>query len=293
MTELSWDGVTHSPDTKWASLSADQQSAAANLCYESWSWDGAEIPGGGGGGGLACVSGANDVQVRGKGLVTVDQLSIGDYVMASNGKFSRIYSFSHFDPDILAEYLQIYVSGLSQPLEISGEHMLLVNNRMVRANQVDEGDMLGDRLVEKIGSVHRKGAYAPVTESGDVVVAGVLASSFVAILDHSPINQHFIVHAFLSPLRLMCSLDFGVCENETYTDGYSNWIYLMMKVAQAVNAKCGPVLQTVASLLALAIFTLVYVLVEVLMSPPLLSVACFGTVVYWSRKWSGRTKAPA
>ena len=134
-TELRWNGIKKPPESdskSWGELTSKEQSAARELCFEVWSWNGNELPisGASSGGGLACFSGNNKAEVLGKGPVKVEDLKIGDYVLASQGKYSRVYSFSHLDPDMEIEYLQIYVSGRSKPLEISEEHMLLVNNKM-------------------------------------------------------------------------------------------------------------------------------------------------------------------
>ena len=285
-----WDNNSGTPSSEsvdFDQLPSDQRSAATEVCFQKSTWNGDALSGGGscgggGGGGLICFSGANKVHVRDKGLVQIKSLQIGDYVMAGDGKFSRIYSFSHLDHRRPSEYLQIYMTGVPEPIEISAIHMLWVNNKMVRAGETKEGDVLLYKeekvIVDKIRLVHRIGAYAPVTESGTILVGGVLCSSFVAILDHAPIDQHFATHAVLAPVRLLCSFAFNVCEQETYYDGYSTWIYAMMQIVEFVNSFSASV-QIVASLAAMPFLLAVYLAVEMVLSIATFGVAAVGSVI--------------
>jgi hypothetical protein len=62
--------------------------------------------------------------------------------------------------------------------------------------------------VTKIGKVARQGVYAPLTLGGNVVVNGVVASSYVALEEdakESFMSHHTLVHIALSPYRLACN----------------------------------------------------------------------------------------
>jgi Hint module len=289
-TESLWGGSDSPPseDKEWDGLSADERNAASEVCYLESTWDEeqglGECDDTGGGGSGVCFSSRNKVHVRGKGLVPVSSLQIGDFVLAGGGKFSRIYSFSHLDHRRPAEYLQISMTGVPEPLEISELHMLWVNNKMARAATAKEGDVVFYKerkvVIEKIKMVHRIGAFAPVTESGDILVGGVLCSCFVAILDHSPISQHFATHAFLSPVRLLCSFSFTACEQESYYDGYSTWIYAMMTLVEFVNTFTASV-RIIALLVALPVFLAVYLAVEMILSFASFGWAAVGTAVLY------------
>merc|ERR1719343_1072600 len=182
----------------------------------------------------ACFSRFNDVEVQGQGMTSMDAVKVGDYVRTGNADFSRVFSLAHLDHDVEADYLQIYTDGLQKPLEITGMHMLFSSGNAVRADEVSVGDMLGTNKVTDIRSIKRNGVYAPVTESGEIVVSGIRASSYYAFLDRVPFNQHVMSHFFFAPLRMMCSFDFKMCENEGHTNGYTNWAYwaIQMKVTQ-------------------------------------------------------------
>jgi hypothetical protein len=236
-------------------------------------------------GASSCFSPLNTVEVLGKGLVAIGSLRIGDYVRASGGKYSRVYSFSHLDRELQGDYLQIHTKGLETPLEISPEHMVFIENIALRASQVKVGDKLSESYVTKVIRVNRRGAYAPVTESGDLVVSGVLVSSYVALLDNSPINQHTAAHAVFALHRLVCSFNFGFCENETYTNGRSDWIYTTIRVVKKLNEQIAPV-QIVATLLAVPLMAAAFLFERMIVSPLFVGILVLVNLVYTVKKRS-------
>jgi hypothetical protein len=271
--ESSWNGDIDPPateETAWADLTAEEQAAAEFVCYEEGIWDELSLTEYGGDvdcGRRICFSSVDMVDVQGKGLVSMNSLKIGDYVLAGKEEYSRIYSFSHLDHGLKSKFLQIHAQGLEFPLEISKRHMLYVNDKMRPASQVKEGDMLdGNKKVSAIKEVERRGVYAPVTESGTIVVNGVLASTYVSLLDHSFVNMHTATHAVFAPHRMVCAFSFGICEKETYTDGYSNWIYTAMHFVNYINEFSAPV-QSVATIAAAPVLGVLLLLEQLVLSP--------------------------
>jgi len=175
---------------------------------------------------MLCFSSANSVEVKGKGSIPLDSVKIGDAVRVGTGQFSRVFSFIHLDRTTEAEFLQIYAESLKTPLEVTPSHMIFVEDTPIRASEVKVGDRLsGNKKVTKITSVQRRGIFAPVTESGEIVVSGVLSSCYAAIFSHTPSHQHFGAHVLLAGRRLVCSFNFGFCKNEKYSvDGLPMWI---------------------------------------------------------------------
>jgi hypothetical protein len=201
-----------------------------------------------------CFSGMNTIHVQGKGMILMKDLEIGDYVDDGNDSFTRVYSFSHLDRKTEASYLQIFATGLEHPLEISPDHYLFVTKKesqsatttAARARDVQVGDILNNgHAVTQIETIQRHGMYAPVTESGKLVVSGVLASSYVAVLDVSPTWHIAISHAIVSPLNWICNqFNFEICERETYTDGFSNYYYRVIDMGFHI-ARLTPQLQDI------------------------------------------------
>jgi hypothetical protein len=71
------------------------------------------------------------VDVQGKGAIPMDLLEIGDLVKTSSDypEHSRVISFMHVDRETEMEYFQIYLNTSGVPLEISHNHLLLINNK--------------------------------------------------------------------------------------------------------------------------------------------------------------------
>jgi hypothetical protein len=103
------------------------------------------------------------------------------------------------------------------------------NNHAVRAQDIQVGDILSGNKVTHILTVQRRGLYAPLTESGTILVSGVTASCYVDIAPSvMPTIQACASHAALAPLRILCAWKFSICQNETYTaDGYSSNLLAM------------------------------------------------------------------
>lgn len=232
--------------------------------------DGVGGDGGAGGDGATssatCFSAFNNVEVQGKGFVSMDSVKVGDHVRASNNDFSRVFSLAHLDHDLETDFLQIYAEGLSKPLEITAKHMVFSSDKAVRADEVSVGDMLDSNKVTEIKSVKRTGVYAPVTESGEIVVNGVRASSYASFMEKIPFNQHKLIHFFFGPHRLMCSYDFGLCENEEHTDGYTNYAHWAIKIVEMSNEFIAPVQLFLASL-ALPVLSAAYGFEQMVLSP--------------------------
>eukprot|EP00548_Thalassiothrix_antarctica_P000591 CAMPEP_0194138306 /NCGR_PEP_ID=MMETSP0152-20130528/8136_1 /TAXON_ID=1049557 /ORGANISM="Thalassiothrix antarctica, Strain L6-D1" /LENGTH=711 /DNA_ID=CAMNT_0038835733 /DNA_START=193 /DNA_END=2328 /DNA_ORIENTATION=+ len=186
-----------------------------------------------------CFSGESMVNVENKGSMQISNLVLGDVVQVANNKFEPIYSFGHKDDSSFVKYLQIATEGQFVPLEISDDHMVSVSDgRYVPASTIKKGDMLftssGEvAAVKSIKSVMRKGAYAPFTSSGSIVVNNIVASNYIAyqgsnnlkigIID-SGVSYQWIAHSFNSIHRLAVMMG---CTSETYTEaGVSNWVNL-------------------------------------------------------------------
>jgi hypothetical protein len=226
----------------------------------------------------SCFSRFNNVEVQGKGMTAMDSIQVGDYVRTGNNDFSRVFSLAHLDHEFEADFLQVYAEGLEKPLEITGMHMLFASGKAIRADEVSVGDMLGESKVSDIKSVKRNGVYAPITESGDIVVSGIHASSYYAFLDRIPFNQHVMSHFFFAPHRLMCSYDFDLCKNEGHTNGYTNWAYWAIRIMEKSNEFIAPV-QCVLAALALPFLSAAYGSEQMLIAP-FTTLAVIGFMVY-------------
>jgi hypothetical protein len=186
-------------------------------------------------------SAANTVEVQEKGVIPVKDLRIGDRVKSADGSMGTVYSFGHYQPDVNTEYIRIHAKGHSKVLEISKDHLIFVNGTAVPVSSVAIGDKVdlgagrGSSEVIKMKAVTRKGAFAPFTMSGTIVVSGVVASAYVTLQKDSstlsigaystPLTMHWLAHVFETPHRLFCKFRMDLCMNETYNvDGISSWV---------------------------------------------------------------------
>jgi len=208
----------------------------------------------------------------------MDAIKVGDFVRTSDDDFSRVFSLAHLDHNFEADFLQIYSEGLEKPLEITAMHMLFSSGKAVRADEVTVGDMLGQSKVLEIKSVKRTGVYAPITESGDIVVSGIRASSYFAFLDRVPFNQHVMSHFFFAPHRMMCSFDFKMCENEGHTNGYTNWAYWAIQIMEKANEFVAPV-QCFLAVSALPFMSAAYGFEQMILAP-FTTLAIVGYMLY-------------
>jgi len=188
--------------------------------------------------GAFCFSGRSVVDVKDKGQIAVESLRIGDWVRARDGRFALVYSFGHFQPNANTDYLQILSESMDtkSPLEISAEHLIYVAQHHHRASTqgkklVPAGTIqIGDFLLTENGSlspvvsirtVQRVGAYSPLTESGNLLVNGVLASSYVSrgwVMESTGVSGetlHWLQHGAVTPYRMFCYLS-GRCKREHY-----------------------------------------------------------------------------
>jgi hypothetical protein len=215
---------------------------------------------------VPCFPGHSTVEVLEKGVIALRDLKIGDRVKDREGKFSQVYSFGHYEPEAATEYIQIRVSGLQKPLEISAEHMLFVDDAAVPASSVSVGDWVslvaskgvgnGVARILQIKKVVRQGAYAPFTTSGTIAVNKVACSSYVDLQNQSgvlvvgeyrtPLTMQFLAHVFQAPHRLVCTIQIQYCKTETYNEaGVSKWVSVPHMMAEWVIKQSSVVLALV------------------------------------------------
>jgi hypothetical protein len=216
-----------------------------------------------------CFSGSSLVNVRDKGVVPMRDLKLGDFVQVGKAAYEPIYSFGHFSPQVRGEFILLRTASSS--LQVTSQHMVFVEHRgAVPAGSIRVGDSLvaghGTATVVSISSVTSKGAFAPFTPSGKIIVDDVLVSSFVALEDKEvlyvagiPVSSHWLAHAFEFPHRVCCYY-LGQCVEEAYDEnGIAFWVSLPLKVSQWIlkqNLVIRPSLLLIATLAFLAFATL-------------------------------------
>lgn len=137
-------------------------------------------------------------------LVRMDELQVGDEVQVGNGKWSRIFGFSHRHRSVVSTFVVI-TTGSGHTLRSTPSHFIYVNGVVKMAQDVKIGDYLTledgtHSMVSLISSNRLVGLYNPQTEHGDIIVDGLRATTFTASVDIK------FAHAALAPFRALYHL---------------------------------------------------------------------------------------
>lgn len=155
------------------------------------------------------------------------------------------------------------INQASTVLEISSKHLVFVNdgqnnNNPIPASNIMIGDMLsdGNKIVTSIDSIIRRGVYAPLTQSGDIIVSGIHSSNYIQVLDYNKnwiffINEHMIGHTVSAPQRIFCSYYIEYCKMESYMNGYGYLSYINLTLGSVMN-RLGWFINSIIVLLLLA-----------------------------------------
>lgn len=133
----------------------------------------------------ACFAGAATVLLSNGSTKPMAKLSIGDRVLTSEG-YQPVETFFHRDPSVQGDFVRI-----NDSITLSSGHFVAVDSKdnFIPANEVKVGEhvVIVDGVavpVALVETVAAKGIYAPVTESGTIVVDGVLASCYSNVESH-------------------------------------------------------------------------------------------------------------
>lgn len=148
------------------------------------------------GGGSVCFP-ANAHVLRADGTdIAAGSLVAGDLLAAPSSP-SPVFLFTHRTDDGLHEFVRLS-AGL-HTIALSAAHYVYANGELVRADAVRRGDVVrtvsGPQRVRAVSRVWERGLVAPHTLQGDIVVGGIVASTYTALFPPQ------VVHAILAPVR--------------------------------------------------------------------------------------------
>lgn len=225
---------------------------------------------GGGGGGIGDIGGGDfgcfskDTMVdTARGEVTMNALQVGDEVLTSSGAYEPVYAFGHIDTNVPADFIKISFESIDSEgttqqnsIEMTDEHLLYVKDQShpIRAGAVQVDNILvglGDGVaqVTHLSTVQKEGVYAPLTASGNIVVNGVVASTYISLQDDAnmyaqvgqggwlqlPLSQHDMSHIWMAPLRMICGAsstdNVAFCESHN-KNGFLLWVSLGMNTVR-------------------------------------------------------------
>jgi uncharacterized protein YjbI with pentapeptide repeats len=149
-----------------------------------------------------CFAGEATVALESGQYVRMDQLQHADRVAVGGGDHSDVFFFGHRNPNARTAFVRIEsTSKADQPLYISPGHYLYVNGRLATAGTVRIGDKLrgpdnADNVaVLAVSREDRSGLFAPASLHGDLLVDGVVVSSYTDAMH--PMSAHRL----LEPMR--------------------------------------------------------------------------------------------
>ena len=234
-----------------------------------------------------CFSGATKVQVlmnTGEELIkTMAELEVGDSVLSANGAYQTVYAFAHIDRTRPTRFHQFFTdTGSSEAaLEVTENHLIFVEGKShpVPARRVRAGDILkgiqsqqyqATLNVTSINTILREGLYAPLTNDGTLVVGNekVVASNYIFLQESenliakdghvqlrsigtvSWLHHADMSHMWLSPLRLVCTLEqsgkpnhpllrgmlpSSICTSRSTDDGLLEYVSVGLKLTHFMD----------------------------------------------------------
>jgi len=183
---------------------SDAQSACTLACTTagstsgSWTCDS-------GSSSSTCFSADMTVELSNGTTLRMDEITVGDNVLVNaNKEYSDVFMFSHRLSAVNAEFVSLTTDNGAN-IKLTGNHYLYVNGRMAIASTVQVGDKLQSKdgkatTVTAVATVRADGLYNPNTLHGDIVVNGIVASTYT-----SDINPT-LAHAALMPVRMAYKL---------------------------------------------------------------------------------------
>jgi Hint module/Copper type II ascorbate-dependent monooxygenase, C-terminal domain len=153
-------------------------------------------------------------------------LKVGDVVLVAPGTYSAVFMFTHNIADRRSEFVRIStVDGFC--ISLSRSHYLYVNGMLKQARSVKVGDFVTlscgrASVVNHVAIEVGMGLYNPQTLHGDIVVSGIIASTYTSAIEPST------AHALLAPFRSLF-VGFGA-STSVFEQGADNVVNFLSKL---------------------------------------------------------------
>lgn len=136
-------------------------------------------------------------------VVSMEDLAISEKIAIGGGEHSDVFFFGHRSSEQTSEFVSIQHAGSDRSLRISPNHYLYVDGKLRTARSVRPGHRLRgadgeDTLfVLNVKREELRGLYAPTSMHGDLLVDGIVVSSYTDVMHPG------FAHKLLHPLRLL------------------------------------------------------------------------------------------
>lgn len=139
-----------------------------------------------------------------EGRVSMEALRVGDVIADDIDSYSMVVGFLHRDTAIASSFLKL-VSNASY-ITVSHDHLLAIDGGFIKARHVYPGMELstvccGYQEIVHVEEVTDQGVYAPLTESGVLVVNGFRVSCYANI----PAEFHWLADILFWPRKKLMS----------------------------------------------------------------------------------------
>jgi preprotein translocase subunit YajC len=146
-----------------------------------------------------CFPGGALVELESGVTQRMDRLHVGDRVKVAPGMFSDVFMFTHKLETSVHNFLNIR-TACGNRIRLTAGHYIYANGILVPAGMVQQGDELtlasgAHCAVISVSETFDVGLYNPQTLEGNIVVDGVMASTYTTAVTPT------FGHAWLAPLR--------------------------------------------------------------------------------------------
>jgi hypothetical protein len=178
--------------------------------------------------GFICFHVSSKVMLEDGTSVTMDKLKYGDKVLSMDNNMGLVYSpivdFTGVFPNRSGTFVRIYSNRCSDPLTLSGIHMVATSaGKFIQARDLKVGMVLmsknGSSEIINIETGVEVGWYTPLTKTGTIVVDDIVSSCHTK-------GPHSMVRFMYKPLYLYLYLfphkvgTFPVETNHWYSIGF-------------------------------------------------------------------------
>lgn len=149
----------------------------------------------------ACFPADAIVELVGGRYKQMERLQIGDMVKVGPAEFSKVFAFTHRVANINSRFVRLE-TAIGHVLEATSGHYLYVNGVLKQAEKVAVGESLlcgnGDETTVATAKViTKRGIFNPQTIHGDIVVGGIISSTYTTAVEPD------IAHASLAVIRFI------------------------------------------------------------------------------------------
>lgn len=168
-----------------------------------------------------CFPGSSTVELESGGIIRMDQVKTGDKVKVGSNLYSNIFMWTHHDSRPISRgYVRIETDS-GHSLSLTQGHFIYANGKAIAAERVQIGDTLrlGSGAAAKVHSVQPvadTGLYNPQTVHGDIVVNGIVATTYTSAIEYKS------GHALLAPLRYFYRLRMGLWQFISFKQFYND-----------------------------------------------------------------------